>query len=194
MRTIISPLYLTKSKTRTELLTLFFLNRQRSYYLRELQRKFGFSPGLLSRELRLLASEGLLEREERGREVFYKINQVHPLYRELKSIIEKTSGIPERFSSAFQKLDEVKQAFLYGSIAKGTMNAQSDIDCLIVGQETEKVRNILRQLESKFDRNINATAYSETEFEQKKKDKSEFIYEVLKSPFLQIKPRKELLP
>jgi predicted nucleotidyltransferase len=188
MRTNISPLYLTKSKTRTDLLTLFFLNPERSYYLRELERRFGYSPGLLARELKILAGENILDRNARGREVFYQINKTHPLFHEIKGIIEKTAGVPKRLSDGLKKIKEIKQAYLYGSFAQGRMAVQSDIDLLLVGQETELLRKLFGRLEARFGRTINAAVYSEEEFEKKKKNKSEFIYEVMKSSLIQVKP------
>ena len=188
MRTNISPLYLTKSKTRTDLLTLFFLNPETSYYLRELERRFGYSPGLLSRELKMLTGEDILERDARTREVFYKINKMHPLFHEIKGIVEKTAGVPKRLSDGLKKIKEIKQAYLYGSAANGKMVTRSDIDLLLVGKETELFRKLLKRLETRFGRTINATTYSEEEFAKKRRNKSEVLYEVMKSSLVQLKP------
>ena len=188
MRTNISPVYLTKSRTRTDLLTLFFLNPESSYYLRELERRFGYSPGLLARELKILAGENLLQRDARAREVFYKINKTHPLFHEIKGIVEKTAGIPKRLSEELKKIKEIKQAYLYGSAANGKMNAQSDIDLLLVGKETEALRKLFKRLETRFGRAMNVTTYAEDEFEKKRKNKSEFLYEVMRSSLVQLKP------
>jgi len=51
MRTNTPSLYLTRSKLRADLLALFFLNPEASYYLRELERRLEVSPGALAREL-----------------------------------------------------------------------------------------------------------------------------------------------
>ncbi len=182
------PFYLTRSKLRRDLLTLFFLNPGQSYYLRELERRLGASPGTLARELKAFSNDGLLSRQARGREVFYQINHDHPLFSEIKAIVEKTVGIPARISEGFQKMKEVRSAYVYGSLAQEKMTADSDIDLLIVGKETDGLNQFLKTLEAMFGREVNATVYSQNEFDRKRKDKSEFIYEVMKSPLIQLKP------
>jgi predicted nucleotidyltransferase len=188
MRTSLPSLYLGRSKLRGDLLTLSFLNPESSFYLRELERKLKASPGALARELKALSSEGLLQRQAHGREVFYSLNRAHPLFNELRGIVEKTTGIPRRLSESLGKMREIREAYLYGSVATGEMDAGSDIDLLLVGKETAGVRKLLSDLEGKFSRSINAVTYSPEEFDRKRKDKSEFLYGVLKSPTLRLKP------
>ena len=180
-------LYITKSRIRSDLLTLLFLDPNKAYYARELQRRFSCSIGALARELKTLSAEKLLQREAKGKEVFYSLNQAHPLYNEIKGIVEKTRGIPVRLIEALQNVDSVKQAFIYGSFAKGGVRADSDIDLLLVGKETPRSTKILKQLQTKFGRSINATTYSPSEFERKRIDHSEFLFEVMKGPLLPLK-------
>ena len=188
LRTSEVSFYLTKSRVRSDLLTLFFLHPERSYYLRELQRQLQTSPGTLARELKFFWSEGLLERESRGREIFYQINSRHPLFKEIKGIVEKTAGVPNRLSAAFKGMKEISEAYLYGSYVTGKMRAHSDIDLLLVGRETDSLRKLLNRLETRFGRRMNATTYSPKEFKRKQGDRSEFVFAIMKSPFLKLKP------
>ncbi len=188
MRTNIASFYLTRSKLRTDLLALFFLNPEASYYLRELERRLKVSPGALARELKNLFTEGILLKEPRGREVFYRINRGHPLFKEIKGIIEKTSGIPAALSRELCRIKEIKEAYLYGSVVTGKMEAASDIDLLLIGKETESSRKLLEALQRKFGRMINAVTYSPAEFDKKRRDKSEFLHAIMKSPLLKLKP------
>ena len=188
MRTIQSPFYLTRSKLRADLLVLFFLNPEASYYLRELERRLKVSPGALARELKNLAAEEILLRERRGKEVFYRINQDHSLHKEIKGIIEKTAGIPAALSRGLRGLKEIREAYLYGSIVTGKMEPRSDIDLLLVGKETDSVRKLLAALQTKFGRFINAVTYAPGEFDKKRLDKAEFLYTLMKSPLLKLKP------
>lgn len=188
MRTDVLPFYLTKSRARGDLLALFFLNPQASYYLRETARRLGHSAGTLARELTRFSKEGLLLREARGREVFYHLNRSHPLYSEIKGIVEKTQGIPVRLAQGLQPVKSIQQAYLYGSFAKGTPVAESDIDLLLVGKETPASRKLLKDLETRFGRTINVTAYAPEEFKTKRRDKSEFLFEVMRGPLIQLKP------
>ena len=188
MRTIGTSFYLTRSKLRTDLLALFFLNPEASYYLRELERRLKVSPGALARELKNLSAEGILQKEPRGREIFYQINRGHPLSKELKGIIEKTSGIPTALSRGLHELKNIREAYLYGSVVTGKMEAGSDIDLLLVGKETDLLRKLLDDLQRKFGRMINAVTYAPAEFDKKRRDKSEFLYMLMKSPLLKLKP------
>lgn len=188
MRTTNLPLYLTKSKLRGRLLALFFLNPENSYFLRELERKLEASPGALARELKTLSEEGLLKRVPRGKQVFYQIHSTHPLFHEIKGIIEKTAGIPKTLSEGLKPLEEIRGAYLYGSVVTGQMEAHSDIDLLLIGKETDTVLKLLQDLRSKFGRPINSVTYAPEEFDRKRKDRSEFLYSLMKSPLIQLKP------
>lgn len=187
MRTIAIP-YLTRSRLRADLLTLFFLNPENSYFLRELERSLKASPGALARELKALSSEGLLLREPRGKQVFYRINRKHLLFAEIKGIIEKTAGIPMALADGLKNLKEIHEAYLYGSVVTGQMKAHSDIDLILIGKETDAVLKLLEELQRKFGRAINSVAYAPEELRRKRKDKSDFLYQVMKSPLLKLKP------
>lgn|SRR3989338_6680179 len=188
MSTITTAPYLTKSRVRADVLTLFFLNPAAAYYLRELARRLECSVGALARELQRFSREGLLLREARGREVFYRLNQTHPLFREIKGIVEKTRGIPVRLAEGLRPIAAIQQAFLYGSFARGVLAAQSDLDLLLVGQETPAATALLRSLEARFGRTINVAIYPPAEFERKRRDRSEFLFEVMRGPLLPVKP------
>ena len=176
MSTITTAPYLTKSRVRADVLTLFFLNPAAAYYLRELARRLECSVGALARELQRFSREGLLLREARGREVFYRLNQTHPLFREIKGIVEKTRGIPVRLAEGLRPIAAIQQAFL------------SDLDLLLVGQETPAATALLRSLEARFGRTINVAIYPPAEFERKRRDRSEFLFEVMRGPLLPVKP------
>lgn len=188
MRTSVLPLYLTRSHVRADLLALFFLNPEEPHYVRALERRLGYAVGPLARELYRFAHEGLLLREARGREVWYRLNRAHPLFHDIKGIIEKTRGIPVRLAEGLRPITSIQQAYLYGSAAKGAMGAHSDIDLLVVGQETPAARNLIKRLERRFGRTINVTVDAAPDFETKRRDPAEFLYEVMRGPVTQLKP------
>jgi len=79
-------------KTRRRLLAWLFMNPDEAFYVRQLVRIIGGSPGSVPIELRLLTSAGLLQRTTKGREVFYQANRKSPVFDELRAIILKTSS------------------------------------------------------------------------------------------------------
>jgi len=57
----------------------------------------------------------------------------HFLFPELKRIILKTEAVGDKLREALSALDDIRAAFIYGSTARGTELASSDIDLMIIG-------------------------------------------------------------
>ena len=172
---------ITKSKLREELLTLYFSNPNKKYYLRELERILNFSVGNIRRELIKLESTGLFLSENKGNLVYYYLNQSYPLFEELKSIISKTSGASKMLQNILEKFKDIDRAFIYGSFAKGEEREDSDIDLLIIGEVNEdKLIEEIGKLERKLQREINYAIYEKEDFKKKKKEGNSFILDILK--------------
>ena len=171
----------TKSKLREELLVLYFTNPNRKYYLRELERMLNFSVGNIRRELIKLSKIGLFLSENKGNLVYYYLNQSYPLFKELKSIIFKTSGASKMLQNILEKFKGISQAFIYGSFAKGEEREDSDIDLLIIGKvDEDKLIEEIDKLERKLQREINYAIYEKEDFNKKKKEGNSFILDILK--------------
>ncbi|MBS3819442.1 nucleotidyltransferase domain-containing protein [bacterium] len=177
---MIENLYITNSKVRRDILTLFFCNPSKKYYIRKLERLLGYSVGNIAREIKKLNKDELFLTEREGNLVYYKLNQNHPLYNEIKSIMMKSSGILQRIKEVLSSIQSIDIAFVYGSFPTNEAKTTSDIDVMIIGNpDSKEIVNKLRILESKFDREINFTLYTMDEFLEKK-DKIEFLKEVMK--------------
>lgn len=173
-------LYITNSKVRRDILTLFFCNPSNKYYIRQIQRLLGYSVGNIAREIMKLNKDDLFLTEREGNLVYYKLNHDHPLYNEIKSIMMKSSGIVQRIKEVLSSIKSIDIAFIYGSFPTNEAKTTSDIDVMIIGNpDSKEIVNRLRVLESKFDREINFTLYTKDEFLEKK-DKIEFLKEVMK--------------
>ena len=80
-------------------------------------------------------------------------------------------------------IKEIKIAFIYGSFAAKREKETSDIDLMVIGNpDTSLLNERLAYLEKRLQREINITIYSWKEFEHKKREKSGFVKELLKSP------------
>jgi len=146
-----------------------FTHADDMYYVRELGALIDEDPGNLSRELRTLEEEGLFQSHTKGRIKFYSLNKTYPLYKELKKIVFKTEGVEGALRDLVSRLKGIPLAFLYGSYAKNKEKKTSDIDLILVGRSLPKTfLHDLRQLESKLNREINFTFYSEEEFQKAK--------------------------
>ena len=175
-------LSIQKSKLREDLLTLYFTNPEKKYYLRELERIINHSVGNIRRELNKLEDAGLFLRENKGNQVYYYLNKSFPLFDELKSIIFKTSGVPQLLRNALASLKDkdIGYAFIYGSFAKKEEREDSDIDLLIIGEvnEDEMIKKI-NKLEKRLQREINYSIYSKEEFQTQKEKRNPFIMDVI---------------
>jgi len=180
---MLETLFITKSRIRQDLLTLFFTNPSKRYYLRELQRMLGYSAGSIRRELLRFQKDNLFTTQRVGNLLYYRLNTTHPLFKELKSIISKTVGVEGSLRKALSSVKKIKTAFIYGSFASKKQKADSDIDLMVIGNpDVSSLNEKISRLEKKLEREINITTYSRDEYKNKRKLKSGFILDLLKNP------------
>ncbi len=84
---------LLTSSTRARLLSILLTYPSQEYYLRELHRRSGQSLRAVQHELGRLERLGLVLTHRRGRQKFYRANDKHPLFEDLKGIIHKTAQL-----------------------------------------------------------------------------------------------------
>ena len=180
---MLETLFITKSRIRQDLLTLFFTNPSKRYYLRELQRMLGYSAGSIRRELLRFQKDNLFTTQKVGNLLYYRLNTTHPLFKELKSIISKTVGVEGSLRKALSSVKKIKTAFIYGSFASKKQKADSDIDLMIIGNpDVSTLNENISRLEKKLEREITITTYTQNEYKNKRKIKSGFILDLLKNP------------
>ena len=78
----------------------------------------------------------------------------------------KLLGIPSVLSEALSPLrDDIESAFIYGSIAKQTETAESDIDVIVVGDcDYGKLLGALQPLDSHLRRHVSVRLYAPDEY------------------------------
>jgi len=171
------------SKARVELLSSFFSNPERRFYVRELERLTGEEYKNVNRELKNLEKIGLLTSEKEGNLKYYSLNQGFVLYPELKSMIFKTAGVQGALQTALLPIKGIKFAFIYGSFATGEETPKSDVDLMVIGKvRMERVLEILRDPEEKLNREINLSLFGLSEFKEQLKKKDYFVGEVFRDP------------
>lgn len=178
INTLASALF---GKTRQAILSLFFTNIERSFYLRQIAQIVDSGMGAVQRELSSLANAGILIRKKEGRQVYFQINTLCPIYNELLSIVSKTSGLRGMIEQSLYPLkDKIRIAFVYGSFAKSRQTLDSDIDLFIIGNVS--FSNIVEALETaqkSLEREINPSIYTEEEFVKKLKRGNHFLNAIL---------------
>jgi hypothetical protein len=119
------------SATRVKLLMRLFLNPHARSYLRELAREFSVSTNAVREELNQLSRTDLLKVEKKGRNVFYSANTEHPLFPELRSMVQKVLGIDQVIEGIVTRLGTVESALLIDDYAEG--KDSGIIDIVLIG-------------------------------------------------------------
>ena len=143
--------------TQQRLLALLFGQPSRSFFATELIGLTGSGSGAVQRELKRLSSSGLVNVSLIGKRKHYQANHESPVYEELRRLVVKTVAVLQPVRQALEPLaDRISLAVIYGSVAKGTDTASSDIDLLIVadGLTLEDFYSALIPVEADLDRRI----------------------------------------
>lgn len=171
-----------------EILNIFFNNPDQEYYFRELAKILDKEPAYYQRQLNSLVDLGILQDERKGNMRFFKLNKDYYLFSELKSIISKTIGLEFNLKKLTDKLSGIEAAFIFGSMASGQENTNSDIDLLLIGQTNQDVLvKELSKLENKLSREINYHLISHSEIIKKIKNKDSFFINIFSSPLINLK-------
>ena len=104
------------------------------------------------------------------------------MFEELRGLVVKTVAMVEPIRAALERLrDRVALALIYGSVAKGTDTAASDIDLLVVADvlTLEDLYSALAPVEAVLDRRINPTLYTPAEYDAQKAVNNGFLARVL---------------
>ena len=178
MTTLSSILF---SDYRSRVLGLLLLHPERSYYLREIALLTSTIPGTLKRELDKLKEVGLLTVKKVGNQNHYQANRECPIYEDLANILRKTSGLVDVLMGGLLPLSKnIQNAFVFGSVASGNVNAKSDIDLMLIGDLTyAEVVSLMHPLQEQLGREINPKIFTVKEWQKLMQDNGAFIHDVL---------------
>ena len=155
--------------------------------MNELRRLTGLGSASLQRELGKLAEAGLVHSEKVGNLRRFQANTESPVYEELAGLTRKTLGAQPLLQEALAPIKaKLDLAFIYGSIAKGTDTANSDVDVMLVGNDLllGDVLKLLLPVESQLGRKINPTLYTSAEYKRRRAQKDSFLNRVLAQPVI----------
>lgn len=172
-------------QTKQRVLSILFGQPDRAFTMTEVIGLAHSGFGAVQRELQRLVDAGLVEATSVPRQRRYSANRSSPIFEELRSIIEKTAGVTEVVRTALAPLaQDILFAALYGSVAKGTDRANSDIDVLLVGDRLtlEDVYAALEPAEKRLGRRVSPTVYTRDELLRRQKSRNPFLTKVLSGP------------
>ena len=170
------------TSTQQRVLGLIFGQPDRSFFASEIIARLGAGSGAVQRELKKLADSGLVTVSRIGNQKHYQANASAPVFAELCALMRKTVGLTEPLLQALAPaLSEIELALVYGSVAKRSATAASDVDLLLVSDSLtlEGVYELLAPAETQLGRPINPTLYTTAEFWRRRRDGNAFLERVL---------------
>jgi predicted nucleotidyltransferase len=175
------------SKVQQRVLGLIFAHPDRSFYTSEIIRTVDSGTGAVERELSRLLRSGLVSVERIGNQKHYRANQHSPIFEELHGLILKTLALKVPLRQALEPYaDKIKAAFVFGSVAKGTDNAQSDIDLMVIedGLNYSELYTALQNVEDRVRRKINPVFLTMNEWRRRSSQEGSFVKKLGAQPKL----------
>jgi DNA-binding transcriptional ArsR family regulator len=173
-------------KTRQGILAALLGEPEKTWYVSELARRMAVPSSSLQRELQDLTQVGILKSHRQGRMAYYQANTDSPVYADLRGLLLKTAGLVDVLADALKPLAaKLELVFVYGSIAGGTEQSDSDIDLMVVGKVAPaEIALPLRRARELLGRAINPTVYTPAEFDRKRTARDHFLNQVMAKPRL----------
>ena len=135
---VLSPLL--RSDAQGELLALLFLLPGEEFSLSEIARRVGVSLPTVHSEVGRLVAAGLLVERRLGQARLVRANAEHVLARPLTELLELTYGPVAVLPEVLAGLDDVREAYVYGSWAARRLGEQGpaprDLDVVVIGSPT----------------------------------------------------------
>lgn len=170
----------------------FLINSQAQLNGREIAKNVGLSHVKAHTALKELAGHGLINMRSVGNSLVYWLNEEHFLIKEvIRPAFEKENGAFGYIIRIILK--EIKpprplSIILFGSFAKGSPSADSDIDIMIVYPHQKNKELIAKELSeaekkitSLFGNHLSVALFKIEEFQRKLKKKDNFINEVIRT-------------
>ena len=171
--------------TKQRVLGILYGQPDRSFYANELIKLAASGSGAVQRELATLTRSGLVSVKQVGNQKHYQANANSPIFTELRGIIQKTVGLADPLRQALQALsNEIIAAFVYGSVAKKTDTASSDIDLMVIADDLSygALFTALEEASITLGRPVNPTILSRDEFRSRIAKQESFLTRVMEQP------------
>lgn len=164
------------SKARVKLLTVFLLNPEDEFYVRELTRKLDEQINAVRRELDNLKKLGLLKCRTKNRHKYYSVNTQFVLYPDLRNLFLKSLNSHAEFVKKLQKSGNLELVLLAGIFVN---NQESEVDLLLVGDIDREILSNLLTTELDFEREVKFALLSKDDFIYRVKFNDRFLSDLL---------------
>jgi predicted nucleotidyltransferase len=172
------------------LIGLFYINPERSFRLMEIVAALRDSVNRRAaiNTLNQLIADGFVEKISEGGTSHYRANPRCFVFDELASIAVKTLGGYEELVEEIGRDQNIVSAAIYGSFAKGSQRADSDLDLMLVARDPGALSLFdaigrIETIAGHSGREVNVTTYTESEAS----GGNEFLNKVLSGPVIWLK-------
>jgi predicted nucleotidyltransferase len=145
--------------------------------------------GAAHRQLARLAASDLVTVTRSGNQKHYQARRDSPIFQELHRLIVKTVGVAEPLRQALgRRAGAICAAFVYGSVAKGTDKAGSDVDLMVVS-DTLRYADLFEALqaaEAVLGRTVNPTVMTAGQWRAKRAREGSFAARVSAQPRISV--------
>jgi len=152
-------------------LGLLFGQPDRRFQSAELIRLAKGGVGAVHRQLGRLAEAELVTVARSGNQKHYQARRDSPVFEALHQLVVKTVGVAEPLRQALaRKARAIRAAFVYGSVAKGTDRARSDIDLMVISDSLRyaDLFETLQAAEAVLGRTVNPTVMTLAQWRTKR--------------------------
>lgn len=174
------------SKTRVKLLSLFYNNPDRPFYVREITRKIDEQINSVRRELQNLLNIGIVRSVSQSNRLYYEVNPKYKFHKELQSIFQqipakskeiKQTKEEDQILKSLQRAGNVRLAFLTGAFVRGSNQI---IDIFIVGDMNKaQLSRVISDLEKQMNRELNYTSMTIEDFDYRRNLNDRFLIDIL---------------
>jgi len=176
-----------RSKITLKILDYYFLNPDKKHYINELAEILDLDPGNLFRKLRELEQDGILISESRGNQKHYSLNKNYSLLKEFKKTYQARYGLSNLIKEKLARIKGLKEAYIFGSYASDSLNQESDIDILLVGEHSSiESKKLIIPLQKNIGREINIIDMTKKELNKRKKEGDEFIKNIFSNKVVKL--------
>ena len=178
------------SKTRVKLLSLFFNNPGRPFYVREITRKIDEQINSVRRELANLLSIGLVSSDGSNNRLYYEVNPKYEYYEHLRGIfttlpvkssdpVVKETREEDKIIKRLKSTGSITFAFLTGSFAREN---RTPVDIFVVGDVNKsRLAKVVAEMEKEMGRELNYSALTPDEYQYRLSLNDRFISSVLEA-------------
>lgn len=177
-------MYLPKSKNELKVIKALLEYPKRDWVLKDISEESGVPKTTVWRAINRLDGKGLVEKSMAGNTSIIKIENRHVLEKIVETAfaeVEEMRKNAEEYAEELKEIDGVESCILFGSVARGTADFESDIDILILATDEnveKKVTSITDRFSSKKSMWVMPDVMEKSRFEEMKKYGEDFAKEI----------------